>query len=65
MLFSFGDYKSKEAPGNKIVAALGGAHVPGVKEEIFKTQDINKLSEVPPKSLISWIINCVIPIVIA
>ena len=37
-------YKIKEASGNKIVAVLGGAHVPGVKEEIFKTQDINKLS---------------------
>jgi pheromone shutdown-related protein TraB len=56
--------KIKEAPGNKIVAVLGGAHVPGVKEEIFKTQDINKLSAVPPKSPISVIVGWAIPIVI-
>ena len=57
-------YKIKEAPGNKVVAVLGGAHVPGVKEEIFKTQDINKLLEVPPKSAASRIIGWGIPIVI-
>ena len=27
-------HKIKEAPGKKVVAILGGAHVPGVKEEI-------------------------------
>ena len=57
-------YKIKEAPGNKVVAVLGGAHVPGVKEEIFKTQNINKLLEVPPKSTASRIIGWVIPVVI-
>jgi pheromone shutdown-related protein TraB len=57
-------YKIKEAPGNKVVAVLGGAHVPGVKEEIFKTQDINKLSEVPSKSAVSRIIGWAIPIAI-
>jgi pheromone shutdown-related protein TraB len=57
-------YKIKEAPGNKVVAVLGGAHVPGVKEEIFKTQDINKLLEVPPKSTASRIIGWGIPVVI-
>jgi pheromone shutdown-related protein TraB len=57
-------YKIKEAPGNKVVAVLGGAHVAGVKEEIFKTQDINKLSEVPSKSAVSHIVAWAIPIVI-
>jgi pheromone shutdown-related protein TraB len=57
-------YKIKEAPGNKVVAVLGGAHVPGVKEEIFKTQDINKLLEVSPKSTASRIIGWGIPVVI-
>ena len=57
-------YKIKEAPGNKVVAVLGGAHVPGVKEEIFKTQDINKLSKVPTKSSVSRIVAWAIPIVI-
>lgn len=57
-------YKIKEAPGNKVVAVLGGAHIPGVKGEIFKTQDINMLSEVLPKSQVSKIVAWVIPIVI-
>ncbi|NLF45890.1 MAG: TraB/GumN family protein [Syntrophomonadaceae bacterium] len=38
----------KNAPGPKIAAVLGGAHVPGVKEEIFKTQNIEEISSVPP-----------------
>jgi len=57
-------YKIKEAPGNKVVAVLGGAHVPGVKEEIFKIQNISKLLEVPPKSMASRIVGWVIPVVI-
>ncbi|MBN1776493.1 MAG: TraB/GumN family protein [Clostridiales bacterium] len=41
--------KIKTAPGKKVVAILGGAHVPGVKEEIFREQDIAAITEVPPK----------------
>jgi len=59
----------KNAPGNKVVAVLGGAHVPGVKEEIFKTQDIESISVVPPKSIFSklagWIIPAAILILLA
>lgn len=58
-------YKIKNAPGKKVVAVLGAAHVPGVKEEIFKTQDIEKISEVPPNSPISQIIGWSIPVIIA
>jgi pheromone shutdown-related protein TraB len=53
-------YNIREAPGKKVVAVLGGAHVPGVKEEIFKTQDIAKLTEVskgsPGFKIIAWAI---------
>jgi pheromone shutdown-related protein TraB len=56
--------KIKQAPGNKVVAVLGGAHVPGVKEEIFKAQDINQLSKVPPKSPVSHIVAWAVPIVL-
>ncbi len=31
--------KIKEAPGKKIVAVLGAAHVPGITKEIHKEQD--------------------------
>lgn len=56
--------KIKTAPGAKIVAVLGGAHVPGVKEEIFKTQDIERISTVPPKSRWSGIVSWIIPVAI-
>lgn len=56
--------KIKEAPGEKVVAILGGAHVPGVKKQIFETQDIESISEVPPKSPTSQIIGWIIPIAI-
>ncbi|MFC2069298.1 TraB/GumN family protein [Chloroflexota bacterium] len=56
--------KIKEAPGKKVVAILGGAHVPGVKEEIFKRQDIDRITEVPRGSPVVKIIGWTIPVVI-
>jgi len=56
--------KIKEAPGNKIVAVLGAAHVPGVKEQIKRDHDLNALSELPPKSKWPKIIGWSIPILI-
>ena len=57
-------YKIKEAPGNKVIAILGGAHVPGVKEEIFKEQDIGAITEVPRGSPVFKIIGWAIPVLI-
>jgi len=56
--------KIKEAPGKKVVAILGGAHVPGVKEEIFKRQDIDRITEVPRGSPVVKIIGLAIPAII-
>ena len=56
--------KIKEAPGKKVVAILGGAHVPGVKEQIFKTQNIAEIVKVPPKRPASKIIGWIIPTLI-
>lgn len=56
--------KIKSAPGEKIVAVLGAAHVPGIKEEIKKEHDLNRLSERPPKSKIPKYIGWAIPILI-
>ena len=53
--------KIKDAPGQKIVAVLGGAHVPGVKEEIYRAQDIDSISTIPPKSPASKIVGWAIP----
>ncbi|MDQ0351460.1 pheromone shutdown-related protein TraB [Alkalibacillus filiformis] len=56
--------KIKDAPGDKVVAVLGAAHVPGVKKEINKEQDLDRLTTVPPKSKAPKVIAWMIPIVI-
>ncbi|WP_148346969.1 TraB/GumN family protein [Robertmurraya massiliosenegalensis] len=56
--------KIKEAPGKKIVAVLGAAHVPGIQEEIKKDHDLKQLSKLPPKSKAPKIIGWSIPIAI-
>ncbi|PAE22738.1 TraB/GumN family protein [Bacillus sp. 7894-2] len=56
--------KIKDAPGEKIVAVLGAAHVPGIKEEIKKEQNMAKLNERPPKSNVPKIIGWSIPVFI-
>jgi pheromone shutdown-related protein TraB len=53
--------KIKKAPGKKIVAILGAAHVPGVKNEIFCIQDIDSISTIPPKSPFGKIVGWLIP----
>lgn len=56
--------KIKEAPGEKVVAVLGAAHVPGITKEIEKEHDLNKLTERPKKSKVPKIIGWSIPIAI-
>lgn len=56
--------KIKEAPGEKVVAVLGAAHVPGITKEIHHKHDLAKLSEVPAKSKWPKIIGWLIPIVL-
>lgn len=41
-------HKIKHAPGQKVVAVLGAAHVPGVIKELNHTVDITAISSVPP-----------------
>ncbi|MDF0725796.1 TraB/GumN family protein [Cytobacillus sp. S13-E01] len=56
--------KIKDAKGQKIVAVLGAAHVPGIKEEIKKEHDLARLSQIPPKSKAPKMIGWAIPILI-
>lgn len=56
--------KIKNAPGKKIVAVLGAAHVPGITKEIRKEHDLEQLTKTPPKSNIPKIIGWSIPIII-
>ncbi|WP_281976074.1 TraB/GumN family protein [Halobacillus litoralis] len=56
--------KIRKAPGEKVVAVLGAAHVPGIKEEIHKEHDLKQLTQRPPKSKIPKIIGWSIPFLI-
>lgn len=51
------------APGPKVVAVLGGAHVEGVSAIISSSEpvDMDEISAVPPKSPLSKIIGFLIP----
>lgn len=57
-------HKIKTAPGQKVVAVLGGAHVPGVIEEIKKEIDLEEINTVPPKKPYAKIIGWIIPLAI-
>lgn len=56
--------KIKEAPGKKVVAVLGAAHVPGIKQEIKRDHDLAQLDKKPKKSKAPKIIAWSIPILI-
>jgi pheromone shutdown-related protein TraB len=56
--------KIRQAPGNKVVAVLGAAHVPGITEQIRHEHDLAALEALPPKSIVPRIIGWAIPIVI-
>lgn len=57
-------HKIKNASGEKIVAVLGAAHVAGVKKEIFCQQNIQDISSIPPKNILSKVLGWIIPAVI-
>lgn len=56
--------KIKTAPGNKVVAVLGAAHVPGITTEIYRDHDLEKLAEKPPKSIVPTIIGWALPAIV-
>lgn len=56
--------KIKRAPGEKVVAVLGAAHVPGITKEIGKEHDLANLNRLPKKSKVPKIIAWSIPIFI-
>lgn len=56
--------KIKNAPGKKVVAVLGAAHIPGIKEEIKKDRDITELETLPPKSKVGKVVAWSIPILL-
>ena len=56
--------KIRRAPGKKVVAVLGAAHVPGITKEIHNKHDLKALTQIPPKSKVPKIIGWSIPILI-
>ncbi len=56
--------KIKQAPGNKVVAVLGGAHVPGVCKAIHEEIDLEEIASIPPKKGYGKIIAWAIPMII-
>ncbi|GAB2536237.1 TraB/GumN family protein [Gracilibacillus alcaliphilus] len=56
--------KIKTAPGEKVVAVLGAAHVPGITKEIQREHDLDKLTKLPPKSKAPKIIGWSIPVIV-
>lgn len=51
----------KTAPGQKIVAVVGAAHVPGILQSIHDDADVNELCSLPEKSFFSKISGWIIP----
>lgn len=56
--------KIKNAPGKTVVAVLGAAHIPGVKEEIYKEHNLDEISSVPKPSAVGKVVKWVIPLAI-
>jgi pheromone shutdown-related protein TraB len=56
--------KIKEAPGKKVVAVLGAAHVPGIQVEIHKEHDLAALAKLPARSTAPKVIGWAIPLII-
>jgi len=57
-------HKIKTAPGKKICAVLGAAHIPGIKREIEKEQDVEKITTIPEGSNAWKVFLWAIPVII-
>lgn len=56
--------KIKETTGDKVVAVLGAAHIPGIKRELEQDNDLEELSKVPPTSKTTKILGWSVPLLI-
>lgn len=54
----------RHAPGKKIVAVVGAAHVPGIEKEIHKEQNIQALKQSPPKAKWPKHLGWILPLLI-
>jgi len=56
--------KIRSAPGRSVVAIVGAGHVKGIVEQIQQENDLQKLMELPPKSIWPKIIGWGVPLLI-
>jgi len=56
--------KIRHAPGEKIVAVIGAAHVPGIEDHIGQDESLDPLLETPPKSVAPTLLKWGIPLLI-
>jgi pheromone shutdown-related protein TraB len=56
--------KIRSAPGKTVVAVVGAGHVKGIVEQIQQENDLQKLMELPPKSVWPKIIGWGVPLLI-
>ncbi len=57
----------RQAPGKRLVAVVGAAHVPGIRRRLAEPGNpdcIAELSQIPPKPLLSRVLPWVIPAVV-
>ncbi len=57
----------RQAPGKRLVAVVGAAHVPGIRRRLAEQNDPNciaELSQIPPKPLLSRVLPWIIPAVV-
>lgn len=56
--------KIRNAPGMKVVAVLGAAHVPGIKEELLNPRILEGIDKVPQKTTAQKMSGWIIPLII-
>lgn len=56
--------KIRNTPGKRVLAVVGAAHVPGIKNWITKPIDITKIEQLPKKKLSTTIIGWAFPVCI-
>lgn len=61
--------KIKNAPGSKVVAILGAAHIPGILSKINEDHDVAELESVPPKGkagkIVGWSVTVLLIVLVA
>ena len=61
-------HQIRHAPGDRIVAVVGAAHLPGITNRLQQpptsAADIDRINKIPPKSLTSRIIPWIIPVLV-